>query len=154
MTKSILLLLAMCTTALSFGQIQTGKEVAVTQTAFGKVRGFICDGIYTYRGIPYATAKCFEAPQEPEAWHDTRSSLEWGPVAPVMTPTTSVVDKMEFVFDLDWGYPNEDCLVLNVWTPDIADKKKRPVMVWIHGGGFTAGSSQELPSYCGENLAT
>uniref|UniRef100_UPI0013D45D9D carboxylesterase family protein n=1 Tax=Klebsiella pneumoniae TaxID=573 RepID=UPI0013D45D9D len=43
--------------------------------------------------------------------------------------------------------------VLNVWTPGINDGKKRPVMFWIHGGGFTAGSSQELPSYDGESLA-
>lgn len=42
---------------------------------------------------------------------------------------------------------------LNVWTPNLKDGKKRPVMFWIHGGGFTAGSSQELPSYDGENLA-
>src|SRR5690606_14649113 len=48
---------------------------------------------------------------------------------------------------------NEDCLSLNIWTQKINDDKKRPVMVWLHGGGFTAGSSMELPSYDGENLA-
>ena len=153
MTKSIILLLAFFTTAVAFGQIQTGKDVAVTKTESGMVRGFIHDGIYTYRGIPYATANRFETPQKPEPWKDTRSSLEWGPVSPLMTPTTSVVDELEFVFDHDWGYPNEDCLVLNVWTPDITPAKKRPVMFWIHGGGFAAGSSQELTSYYGENLS-
>jgi para-nitrobenzyl esterase len=57
------------------------------------------------------------------------------------------------VFNHDWGYTAENCLVLNVWTPGINDGKKRPVLFWIHGGGYTAGSSQELPSYDGESLA-
>ena len=133
--------------------LQTGKDVAVTQTTAGQVRGFIRNGIYTYKGIPYATAKRFEAPQKMEPWSAIRSSMTWGPVAPLLRPTTSVSDEIEFVFDHDWGYTSEDCLVLNVWTPDIKDERKRPVMFWIHGGGFAAGSSQELPSYHGENLA-
>lgn len=140
---------------LSQGQdgLQTGKEVAVTQTTSGQVRGFIRNNIFTYKGIPYASAKRFEAPQKIEPWSDIRSSMTWGPVAPLQRPTTSVSDEIEFVFDHDWGYTSEDCLVLNVWTPGINDGRKRPVMFWIHGGGFTAGSSQELPSYHGENLA-
>lgn len=134
-------------------QLQTGKDVAVTQTTAGQVRGHIRNGIYTYKGIPYATAKRFEAPQKMEPWSAIRSSMTWGPVAPLQRPTTSVSDEIEFVFDHDWGYTSEDCLVLNVWTPNIKDERKRPVMFWIHGGGFAAGSSQELPSYHGENLA-
>ncbi|WP_116105235.1 carboxylesterase/lipase family protein [Lewinella sp. IMCC34191] len=134
-------------------QIESGMDVAVTETKSGKVRGFIRDGVYTYKGIPYGTANRFETATAPEAWEEIRSSLSWGPVAPLMNPTTMVNDESEFVFDHDWGYPNEDCLVLNVWTPGIDDGKKRPVMVWLHGGGFTAGSSQELPSYHGQNLA-
>jgi para-nitrobenzyl esterase len=82
-----------------------------------------------------------------------RSSLSYGPVSPLLDPTTNVQDEPEFVFHHDWGFPNEDCLRINVWSPGINDGKKRPVMFWIHGGGFTAGSSQELPSYDGENLA-
>lgn len=136
-----------------FAQLQTGADVAVTDTDRGQVRGYINNGIYTYKGIPYATAKRFEAAQKPDAWEGVRSSTTYGPVAPLLTPTTSVMDESEFVFDHDWGYTSEDCLVLNVWTPGINDGKKRPVMFWIHGGGFTAGSSQELPSYHGENLA-
>ena len=134
-------------------QIQTGADVAVTETASGKVRGFVQNGVFTYKGIPYATAGRFEAPRPVEAWDGVRSSMTWGPVAPLMTPTTSVQDESEFVFNHDWGYTSEECLVLNVWTPSIDDGKKLPVMFWIHGGGFTAGSSQELPSYHGENLA-
>jgi para-nitrobenzyl esterase len=134
-------------------QLQTGESVAVTNTESGKVRGYIHNGIFTYKGIPYAEAKRFEVPHKPTPWVHTRSSLSYGPVAPLLEPTTSVTDEPEFVFNHSWGFPNEDCMRVNVWSPSIADGKKRPVMFWIHGGGFTAGSSQELPSYDGENLA-
>ncbi|MCG2459165.1 carboxylesterase/lipase family protein [Flavobacteriaceae bacterium F89] len=134
-------------------EIQTGMDVAVTNTNSGKVRGYIHNKIYNYKGIPYAKANRFEAAVKPDAWEGIRSSTTYGPVAPLLTPTTEVQDESEFVFDHDWGYTNENCLNLNVWTPSIADGKKRPVLFWIHGGGFTAGSSHELPSYDGENLS-
>ncbi|MEI7585078.1 carboxylesterase family protein [Runella sp.] len=137
----------------TIAQITTGENVAVTATDAGKVRGYIHNAIFTYKGIPYAEAKRFEAPQKPKPWQGVRSSLTYGPVAPLMDPTTSVQDETEFVFHHDWGYPNEDCMRINVWTPGINDGKKRPVLFWIHGGGFTTGSSQELPSNDGENLA-
>lgn len=134
-------------------QVQTGENVAVTNTDAGKVRGYIHNGIFTYKGIPYAEAKRFEAPQKPKPWNNVRSSMTYGPVAPLIDPTTSVTDEPEFVFNHSWGYTSEDCMRINVWSPGINDGKKRPVLFWIHGGGFTAGSSQELPSYDGENLA-
>ncbi|MEZ5044781.1 MAG: carboxylesterase family protein [Saprospiraceae bacterium] len=138
---------------LSAQPLKTGINVAVANTESGKVRGYIHHDIYTYKGIPYAEAKRFEMPQKPKPWEGVRSSLSYGPVAPLMDPTISVFDESEFVFHHDWGYTNEDCLRINIWSPGINDGKKRPVMFWIHGGGFTAGSSQELPSYDGENLA-
>lgn len=151
--KLLVLLLVTNATLAQDLPLQTGKDVAVTSTESGKVRGFIHNGIFTYKGIPYATAERFMPPLKPEPWEGVRSSTSWGPVAPLMTPTTQVQDEPEFVFDHDWGYTNEDCLRINIWTPSISDGKKRPVMFWIHGGGFTAGSSQELPSYHGENLS-
>jgi len=137
----------------STAQLQTGENVAVTNTQAGKVRGYIHNGIYTYKGIPYAEGARFEAPQQVKPWTGVRSSMTYGPVAPLMNPTTSVQDESEFVYHHDWGYTNEDCLRLNIWTSSTNDHKKRAVMFWIHGGGFTAGSSEELPSYDGENLA-
>ncbi|TFG73134.1 MAG: carboxylesterase/lipase family protein, partial [Flavobacteriales bacterium] len=125
--------------AVAQGEIKTGENVAVTQTESGKVRGYIHDGTFTYKGIPYAQAKRFEAPEKPSPWDGIRSSTSYGPVAPLLTPTTMVQDEPEFVFDHDWGYTNEDCLRINVWTPSITDGKKRPVLFWIHGGGYTAG---------------
>ena len=147
------LVLFLLTISLSAQEVITGENIAVTNTESGKVRGYIHDGTYIYKGIPYAKAERFMAPTKADSWEGIRSSTMYGPVAPLMTPTTQVMDEPEFVFDHDWGYPNEDCLRINIWTPSIDDGKKRPVLFWIHGGGFTAGSSQELPSTDGENLS-
>jgi para-nitrobenzyl esterase len=133
--------------------ISVGSDIAIVSTEQGKVRGYIHNGTYTYKGIPYAQAKRFQAPTKPASWDGVRSSLTYGPVCPLVTPTTQVNDETEFPFHHDWGYPNEDCLRLNIWTQGVNDGKKRPVMFWIHGGGYTAGSSQELPSYDGENIS-
>ena len=133
--------------------LQTGENVAVANTDAGKVRGYIHNNIFTYKGIPYAEAKRFEAPKKPKSWTGIRSSMAYGGVAPLLDAVTSVNDEMEWFFHHDWGFPNENCLNLNVWSPNISDGKKRPVLFWIHGGGFTAGSSHELPSYDGENMA-
>lgn len=131
--------------------IMAGKDIAVVTTSFGKVRGYIHDGTYTYKGIPYAKSERFMEPSKPDSWTNVRSSMTYGPVCPI-DPTTSVYDEIEFPFHHDWGYMNERCQTLNVWTPQASPAQKRPVMVWLHGGGFSAGSSVELPSYDGENL--
>ena len=132
--------------------IIAGNDIAVTSTESGKVKGYIHNGIFTFKGIPYAKADRFTAPQKPTPWTEVRSSMSYGPVCPT-DPTTSVNDAFEFAFNHDLGYSNEHCQSLNIWTQKLNDGKKRPVMVWFHGGGFTAGSSIELPSYDGENLA-
>lgn len=154
MKKTFFLLPAfLCLLQLAQAQLLTGENIAVTQTESGKVRGYIHNGIFTYKGIPYAEAKRFELPKKPRKWTGVRSSMTYGPVAPLERPTTSVQDESEFFFHHDWGYTSEDCLRINIWSTGINDGKKRPVLFWIHGGGFTAGSSQELPSYDGENLS-
>ena len=131
--------------------VVAGKDIATVQTESGAVRGYVHNGTFTFKGIPYAKAERFLAPTKPTSWTGVRSSMTYGPVCP-MDPTTSTYDEIEFPFHHDWGFTNENCLSLNVWTPEINQAKKRPVMVWFHGGGFTAGSSVELPSYDGENL--
>ena len=133
--------------------VSAGENQNITSTEAGKVRGYSHNGIYIFKGIPYAQAQRFMPPSKVKPWQGVRSSLSYGPVSPLMDPTTSVADESEFFFHHDWGYTSEDCLGLNIWTQDITPAKKRPVMFWIHGGGFTAGSSQELPSYEGENLS-
>ena len=143
---------ALMVTTFLQAQLVTGDDIAVANTENGQVRGYIHNTIFTYKGIPYAEAKRFETPGKPQPWTGIRSSMTYGPVAPLVDPTTTVMDESEFVFHHDWGYTSEDCMRLNIWTPAL-DGKKRPVLFWMHGGGFTAGSSQELPSYDGESLA-
>jgi para-nitrobenzyl esterase len=150
----LFLLVSTCVASSLLAQpIEAGTNIAITNTESGKVRGYTHNGIYTYKGIPYAQAGRFMQPVKSKPWTGVRSSMTYGPVAPLIDPVTSVQDESEFVFHHDWGYPSEECLVLNIWTPSINDGKKRPILFWIHGGGFTAGSSQELPSYDGENLS-
>ncbi|QMW02382.1 carboxylesterase/lipase family protein [Spirosoma foliorum] len=153
--SSLLILMALVLPLLAIGQakdpIMAGKGIATVPTESGSVRGYIHNGTFTFKGIPYAKAERFMAPTKPDSWTGVRSSMTYGPVCP-MDVTTTTNDEIEFPFHHDWGYTNENCLSLNVWTPEISNAKKRPVMVWLHGGGFTAGSSVELPSYDGENL--
>ncbi len=126
---------------------------AVVQTAYGKVSGYIEDGIYTFKGIPYAKAERFMAPEAPDAWEGVRSCLYYGPQSPQDVRTGWASDKQAFMFHWDDGTQSEDCQSLNIWTKGINDGKKRPVMVWLHGGGYSMGASSELPFYDGANLA-
>ena len=134
-------------------EINASTEASVVATATGKVAGYIDEGIYIYKGIPYAKAERFAAPQQADAWEGVRSSRAYGPTAPQGKRTGWYSDDQAFVFDWNDGFPDEDCLRVNIWTPGVNDGKKRPVMVWLHGGGYSAGSGQELPSYDGLSLA-
>jgi para-nitrobenzyl esterase len=130
---------------------------AVAATRAGRVAGYIRRGIFTFKGIPYADNSAgpnrFMPPVKPKSWEGVRSSRQYGYVAPQGPRAGWANDEEAFMFAWDDGVQSEDCLRVNVWTPAVTDRKKRPVMVWLHGGGYTAGSGQELRSYDGENLA-
>jgi para-nitrobenzyl esterase len=121
------------------------------------VRGFVRNGIVTFKGIPYGATTAgearFQPPAAPTPWTQVRATMSYGPVCPQPVRSGWLSDRAAFLYDWDDGYPSEDCLRLNVWTPAAEERGKRPVMVWLHGGGYEAGSSQELPSYDGENLS-
>lgn len=134
-------------------ELLTSSTDAVVKTTYGDLVGYVEDGIYTFKGIPYAKAERFMAPTDPDSWEGVRSSRSYGPQAPQGVRSGWSSDKQAFFFQWDDGYQSEDCQVLNVWTKGINDGKKRPVMVWLHGGGFSAGASSELPFYDGANLA-
>ncbi len=128
----------------------------VVDTASGKVVGYVRNGIQTFKGIPYAEstegANRFMPPVKVKAWSGVRSSRQYGSVAPQAPRQGWANDEEAFMFCWDDGIQSEDCLRINVWTT-AAGGKKRPVMVWLHGGGFSTGSGHELKSYDGENLA-
>jgi para-nitrobenzyl esterase len=84
-------------------------------------------------------------------WEGVKSAQAWGPVCPVPKVTEPGVD--EFVFPHRYWLENEHCQVLNIWTQNLASTSKKPVMVWMHGGGFTNGSSMESYAYDGKNLS-
>ena len=137
--------------------IKASNENAIVETSAGKVRGFTRNGINTFLGIPYAGSTegkaRFQAPTKLVPWTGLRSSMQYGFVSPQEPRAGWADDEVAWMFDWDDGRPGEDCLRVNIWTPEANDSKKRPVMVWLHGGGFSAGSGQELKSYYGENLS-
>jgi hypothetical protein len=134
-----------------------GDNMAVADTRHGKVRGFILRGIYTYLGIPYgadtAGENRFMPPQKPAPWKDVKPAIWWGNSAPQNMDKRYAND--HYAFSDHWNYDDlsEDCLRLNVWTPGVNDNKKRPVVVWLHGGGFVNGNGIEQDGYHGENLS-
>jgi para-nitrobenzyl esterase len=137
-------------------RVMAHGDHAIVETVCGKVRGSSRNGIFTFKGIPYAAATAgaarFLPPQKPAPWTSVRSSLAYGPVCPQPARTGWGNDEEAWLFNWDDGQAGEDCLRVNIWSPGL-DHRKRPVMVWLHGGGYTAGSGQELPSYDGESLA-
>lgn len=117
------------------------KQGPVVETSSGEVSGIFNDSVYAFWGIPYAKAERFMPPQDPDAWDGILECKDFGPVAKQVVP---------------W-YPdsiqNEDELFsVNVWTQGLKDEKKRPVMLWMHGGGFHIGASNDPMTY-GEALA-
>src|SRR5262249_30380571 len=119
------------------------------ETAFGKVRGVDAEGIKIFKGVPYGASTSgknrFMPPIDPAKWTGVQDALEYGPAAPQSDPSAQSRRRQ--------GSPeSEDCLVLNIWTPAINDGRKRPVMMWCHGGGFSGGSGVS-PDTEGANLA-
>lgn len=144
--------------AMTAGGAEPRSEIstadAVATVGQGQIAGYSENGVYIYKGIPYAKAARFMAPEAPEAWQGVRSCRNYGPTCPQGVRQGWQNDEIAFAFNWDDGYPGEDCLRANVWTPAKgADGGRRPVMVWLHGGGFAAGSGQELPGYDGASLA-
>ena len=125
----------------------------VVNTAYGKVRGLSDGQVKIFKGIPYgastAGANRFMPPQPPAPWSDVRDATMFGNRAP-QTDATGFME--EEVVALDRTAQSEDCLRLNIWTTGLGDGKKRPVMLWCHGGGFTGGSGGNV-RYDGSELA-
>jgi para-nitrobenzyl esterase len=132
-------------------EVKAGPSIAIADTEAGKLQGFVRNGIFTFRGVQYATSERFGAPQKVPKWEGIKSALSYGPISP-MAPMDTVAQDEFFNAHRYWPQ-NEVCQYLNIWTQGIKDGKKRPVMVWLHGGGHSNGSSIEGQSYDGENLS-
>jgi len=132
MKYTIILLLITC---LSLGACTPTSEEPVVTIDTGRLKGVRHDDVMAFKGIPFAASTAGEnrwhPPQPAAAWEGVRSAEHYGPFCP------------QFRSDLLWfelGEMSEDCLTLNVWTPDHTEDAKLPVMVWIHGGGYVQGS--------------
>jgi para-nitrobenzyl esterase len=134
-----------------------GDNIALADTTNGKVRGFIHKDIYNFLGIPYGantTGKNrFMPPQKPDPWKDVYPAVYWPNAAPQLLDNFYANRYLAFTDYWHYDDVSENCLGINVWTPGYEDNTKRPVMLWIHGGGFTSGNSIEHPEYHGENLS-
>ncbi len=133
-----------------------GDNIAVANTEHGKVRGFILRGIHTYLGIPYGADTSgknrFMPPQKPSPWKDVKPAVWWGNTAPQIMEKRYSNVYASFVDHWNYDDVSEDCLKINVWTPSL-EAQKRPVLVWLHGGGFVNGNGIEQDGYHGENIA-
>ena len=113
---------------------------AVARTTAGPVRGQVDAGVIAFKGVRYGAdtggANRFLAPRAPQPWREVRDAFAYGAASPqahAREPTS------------------EDCLFLNVWTPALRDRGRRPVMVYIHGGAYSSGSGSH-PTYDGTRL--
>jgi para-nitrobenzyl esterase len=125
---------------------------SVASTTAGKIRGTMQDKVYAFKGVPYGAstegAGRFLPPAKPQPWTGVRDAFELGPASP-QTPSNLIPESMAQQPKTD-ANGTEDCLHLNVWSPGLTGK--RPVMVWFHGGGYSAGSAN-WAMYNGGNLA-
>ena len=120
---------------------QAETQEPLVETHHGKVMGTYEDKVYAFKGIPYAKAERFMTPEDPEGWDEALECRDFSPVAP------------QVVAWIDESNMDEEKLfTINVWTQGVNDGKKRPVMVWLHGGSFHVGSSNDPMTY-GEAMA-
>lgn len=119
-------------------------------TAEGALRGAIDEGIFVFKGIPYAAPPVgplrWRAPRPATPWSEVRDATQWG------NASWQLREHCVLAGGGDPGHISEDCLYLNVWSPEIEPASPLPVMVWIHGGGFVLGAGS-LPPYNGKALA-
>ena len=147
------------------GAARATSAEPVVETASGKLRGKNVDSVYEFLGVPYGAptggANRFMPPHKPEPWSGVREALHFGSLAPQRNPKSTPATvaasiygkgKPFSIFMIPDVPDREDCLVLDVYTPGINDGGKRPVMVWLHGGGFAQGAASSAV-YNGANLA-
>jgi para-nitrobenzyl esterase len=139
--------------ATSSSAISATDAAPVAATKAGKVRGTVNEGIACFRGIRYGATtegRRFLPPLPASPWQGVRDAFEFAAQSPQIEGSPSGASL--FTALQANRPPSEDCLFLGVWTPGLRDKKKRPVMVWLHGGGYVSGSGA-VPVYDGRHLS-
>jgi len=131
-------------------EFECTRDNPVIKTTEGKIRGFISNGTYTFHGIKYADAKRFQSPTKVSNWAGVKDALSYGYVCPLLKQESL---SNEVLIPHRFWINDENCLSLNLWTQSIDEKANRPVMVWLHGGGYESGSSIEQIAYDGNNLS-
>ena len=126
------------------------KTDPIVETKPGKIRGFRINTTYTFHGIHYAEADRFQMPQPIKPWTGIKDALAYGYVCPLLKQDEP---NMEVLVPHRYWPQNEHCQNLNIWTQSLDPDAKKPVMVWLHGGGFSAGSSIEHVAYEGDHLS-
>ena len=159
-SKSMVALVVLTIGTTAFAQ---EKATPVIDTEAGKVQGVEQGGIDAFLGIRYAAPPLgdlrFKAPEKPAKAEGVADATGYGaPCMQLYSPSGPNASEMTrqiqtiFPTSTEAKIDNEDCLFLNVWTPQADDGGKRPVMVWFHGGGYSYGSGG-WPAYNGRNLS-
>ena len=128
-----------------------GPDLNIVQTRAGKVRGYRMEGTYVFQGMKYGDAARFLPPTPVEPWEGVQDAIAYGYTAPSMG--FNALGKNELTVAHRFWPEGEDCLNLNVWTQTLDPAAKKPVMVWLHGGAMSGGSSVEMIVYDGTNLS-
>lgn len=147
--KNFLYIIIVAVLSAACGNDGSDATHPVVRTNRGLVRGYVQDSVAVFKGIPYAVAGRFERPVAPRVWDTIADCTEYGPIAmqsDIFPP--SDYNPVDTVYTM-----SEDCLNLNIWTSMRRDDGKRPVMVWIHGGGFENGSSHSNVTTDGFKMA-
>ena len=131
--KKLCFILITLLMTLSTASAQENKEII--RTTSGLVSGIMQEGTMAWLGIPYAKVERFMPPQPVKKWKGVRKCDKWGPMTMQQQNRPMTEEQM-----------SENCCVLNVWTTDV--KAKKPVMFWLHGGGFDSGTSEWDPGMC------
>ena len=120
---------------MTFTMASAQENKKIINTTCGPVSGIIQEGTMAWLGIPYAKVERFMPPQPVKKWKSVRKCDKWGPMTMQQQSRPMTEEQM-----------SENCCVLNVWTTDV--KAKKPVMFWLHGGGFDSGTSEWDPGMC------
>jgi para-nitrobenzyl esterase len=132
-----------------FADVANGTTPVISIST-GKIRGRKEGNLHIFKGIPYGAptggANRFMPPRQPEPWTSVRDAFEFGHSAPQSNRPRGEKQRQFFSIlgPTNRGDISEDCLYLNVWTQGVNYRRKRPVMVWFHGGGFDQGTGGSI----------